>query len=156
MLIPFWKKYCPWSRVWGLSSGALGVYAGIRRLPTSRFFWQRILTSVIINKQGTFRPFSTSLCVYPPPFLAIHHWVRVMIKFMTRIYSQVTVRVWSRADVLGGKSPAFSAALCHRDRADGRKQMMRMRWTAHRFRYTARPLFNRTIAKYPPTERVFS
>ena len=53
-----------------------GVYAGIQRIPTSRFFWQRILTSVIINKQGTFRqrPFATPLCVYPPPFLAIHHW----------------------------------------------------------------------------------
>ena len=32
------------------------------------FFWQRILTSVIINKQGTFRPFVTPVCVYPPPF----------------------------------------------------------------------------------------
>ena len=51
-----------------------GVYAGIRRIPTSRFFRQRILTSVIINKQGTFRPSATPLCVYPPPFLAIHHW----------------------------------------------------------------------------------
>jgi len=50
-----------------------GVYAGIRRIPTSRLFWQRILTSVIINKQGTFRPFAAPLCVYPPPFLAIHH-----------------------------------------------------------------------------------
>jgi len=29
---------------------------------------------VIINKQGTFRPFANPLCVYPPPFLAIHHW----------------------------------------------------------------------------------
>ena len=38
------------------------------------FFWQRILTSVIINKQGTFRPFATPLCIYPPPFLTIHHW----------------------------------------------------------------------------------
>jgi len=37
------------------------------------FFWQRILTSVIINKQGTFRPFATPHCMYPPPFLAIHH-----------------------------------------------------------------------------------
>jgi len=37
------------------------------------FFGQRILTSVIINKQGTFRPFATPLCIYPPPFLAIHH-----------------------------------------------------------------------------------
>ena len=32
---------------------------------------------MITNKQGTFRPFATPLCVYPPPFLAIHHWVRV-------------------------------------------------------------------------------
>jgi len=39
------------------------------------FFGQRILTSVIINMQGTFRPFATPLCVYPPPFLAIHHCV---------------------------------------------------------------------------------
>ena len=30
---------------------------------------------MIINKQGTYRPFATPLCVYPPPFLAIHHWV---------------------------------------------------------------------------------
>jgi len=51
-----------------------GVYAGIRRIPTSGFFGQRILTSVIINKQGTFRPFAMPLCVYPPPFLGIHHW----------------------------------------------------------------------------------
>ena len=29
-----------------------GVYAGIRRTPTFGFFLQRILTSVIINKQG--------------------------------------------------------------------------------------------------------
>jgi len=49
-----------------------GVYAGIRRIPTSGFLWQRILASVIINKQGTFRPFATLLCVYPPSFLAIH------------------------------------------------------------------------------------
>ena len=42
-----------------------GVYAGIRRIPTPGFFGQRILTSVIINKQGTFRPFATPLCVYP-------------------------------------------------------------------------------------------
>jgi len=52
-----------------------GVLGGIRRIPTSWFFWQRILTSVIINKQGTFRTFATPLCVYPPPFLAIHHWL---------------------------------------------------------------------------------
>ena len=51
-----------------------GVYAGIRRIPTSGFFWQRILISAIINKHGTFRPFVTPVCVYPPPFLAIHPW----------------------------------------------------------------------------------
>ena len=55
-----------------------GVYVGIRRIPTSGFFWQRILTSVIINKQGTFRPFATPLCVYPSPFLAIHHWWHIL------------------------------------------------------------------------------
>jgi len=54
------------------SSGVLG---GIRRIPTSGFFWQRILTSAVINKHGTFRPFATPVCVYPPPFLAIHHWI---------------------------------------------------------------------------------
>ena len=46
------------------------------------FFGKRILTSVIINKQGTFRPFATPLCVYPPPFLAIHHWVRASHIFL--------------------------------------------------------------------------
>ena len=59
-----------------LSSGVLGGYTrvyGVYQPPG--FFWQRILTSVIINKQGTFRPFATPVCVYPPPFLAIHHWV---------------------------------------------------------------------------------
>jgi len=67
-------------------SGVLGgVYAGIRRIPTSRFSWQRILTSVIINKQGTFRPCATPLCVYPPQFLAIHHWIR----YDTRCYFNV-------------------------------------------------------------------
>jgi len=53
-----------------------GVYAGI---PTSGFFWQRVLTSVIINKQGTFRLFATPLCVYPPPFLAVHHCLAAMM-----------------------------------------------------------------------------
>ena len=61
-----------------------GVYAGIWRIPTSGFFWQRILTSVIINKQGTFRPFATPLCVYPPPFLAIHHWLYVVLSCRCR------------------------------------------------------------------------
>ena len=53
-----------------------GVFGGIRRIPTSGVFWQRILTSAIKNKHGTFRPFATPVCVYPPPFLAIHHWVK--------------------------------------------------------------------------------
>ena len=30
----------------------MGVYAGIRRIPTSDVFWQRILTSFVIIKQG--------------------------------------------------------------------------------------------------------
>jgi len=60
---PFFFPYSQWC----IGGG------GIRRIPTSGFFWQRILTSVIINKQGTFRPFATPVCVYPPPFLAIHH-----------------------------------------------------------------------------------
>jgi len=55
-----------------------GVYAAIRRIPTFGFFWQHILTSVIINKQGTFKPFATPICVYPPPFLAIHPCVVLM------------------------------------------------------------------------------
>ena len=38
------------------------------------------MTSVIINKQGTFRPFATPLCVYPPPFLAIHHCFYLLFK----------------------------------------------------------------------------
>ena len=45
------------------------------------FFGQHILTSVIINKQGTFRPFATPLCVYPPPFLAIHHCSQPIISW---------------------------------------------------------------------------
>jgi len=63
-----------------------GVYAGIRRIPTSGFFLTAILTTVIINKQGTFRPFATPLFVYPPPFLAIHHWLHAF--FATRLLIQ--------------------------------------------------------------------
>jgi len=56
------------------SSGVLGGIRGYTTYTNLRgFFGQRILTSVIINKQGTFRSFATPLCVYPPPFLAIHH-----------------------------------------------------------------------------------
>jgi len=57
---------------WGVYTRLYAVYQ------PSGFFWQRILTSVIINKQGTFRPFATPLCVYPPPFLAIHPCVVLM------------------------------------------------------------------------------
>ena len=41
----------------------------------TRVFWQRIVTSVIINKQGTFRHFAMPVCVYLPPVFAIRHWV---------------------------------------------------------------------------------
>jgi len=55
-------------------SGVLGGIRGYTPYTNLRgFFGQRILTSVTINKQGTFRPFATPLCVYSPPFLAIHH-----------------------------------------------------------------------------------
>ena len=57
-------------------SGALG---GIRGYTNLRGFLTAILTSVIINKQGTFRPFATPLCVYPPSFLAIHHWLHAFL-----------------------------------------------------------------------------
>ena len=52
------------------TSGVLGGLRGYTPYTNLRVF----LDSVIINKQGTFRPFATPLCVYPPPFLAIHHW----------------------------------------------------------------------------------
>ena len=54
-----------------------GVYAGIRRIPTSGVFWQRILTSVITNKQGTFRPF----CHAP-------------LRIPTSIFSNTPLGVW--------------------------------------------------------------
>ena len=47
-----------------LGGGDTRVY-GVYQPPG---FLQRILTSAIINKQGTFRPFATPLFVYPPPF----------------------------------------------------------------------------------------
>ena len=84
-----------------------GVYAGIRRIPTSGFFWQRILTScscslavldprvghtmdvlspfipvlchsdwltsVIINKQGTFRRIPTSIFSNTPLIVTIDY-----------------------------------------------------------------------------------
>ena len=68
-----------------------GLYAGIRRIPTSGVFWQRILTSAIINKQGTFRPFATPVCVYPPPFLAIHHW---LLRFVVGLLYNLFLHIW--------------------------------------------------------------
>jgi len=69
-------------RVISRGSGVLGSIRGYTAYTNLRaFFWQRILTSVIINKQGTFRPFATPHCVYPPPFLAIHHWAEALFTF---------------------------------------------------------------------------
>ena len=59
----------------GVLGGGKRGYTAYTNLP---FFWQRILTSVIINKQGTFRLFATPVCVYPPTLLAIHHCLQVM------------------------------------------------------------------------------
>jgi len=73
-----------------VSSGVLG---GIRRIPTSGFFWQCILISVITNKQCTFRPFATPLCVYPPPFLAIHHCMSLYLMPGLLGHSAVVFRV---------------------------------------------------------------
>jgi len=56
------------------------------------FFWQRILTSVIVNKQGTFRPFATPVCVYPPPFLAIQHCVGQEVA----VQSKASCKVWEQ------------------------------------------------------------
>jgi len=47
----------------GVLGGGIRGYTAYTNL--RGFFWQRILTSVIINKQGTFRPVATPLCVYP-------------------------------------------------------------------------------------------
>jgi len=94
-----------------------GVYAGICRIPTSGFFWQRILTSAIINKQGTFRPFATPVCVYPLPFLAMHHWSTVITCAKNRTCnprsSNVQARVTScvRQPATAWKWRAFQ--LCH-------------------------------------------
>jgi len=60
---------------WCIGGGGIRGYTAYTNL--RGFFGQRILTSVIINKQGTFRPFATPLCVYPPPFLGIHHCIYV-------------------------------------------------------------------------------
>ena len=61
-----------------------GVYVGIRRIPTSGFSWTAYTHLSDHNKQGTFRPFATPLCVYPLPFLAIHHWPHPHIKLVHR------------------------------------------------------------------------
>jgi len=59
---------------WDVKQWCIGGYTRVYAVyQPPGYFGQRILTSVIINKQGTFRPIATPLCVYPPPFLAIHH-----------------------------------------------------------------------------------
>jgi len=57
----------------GVLGGGISGYTPYTNLRV--FLTAYTLTSVIINKQGTFRPFATPLCVYPPPFLAIHNWL---------------------------------------------------------------------------------
>ena len=64
------RQACSYPRNQWCIGGYTRVYGVYQPLG---FFWQRIFTSAIINKQGTFRPFATPVCVYPPPFLAIHH-----------------------------------------------------------------------------------
>ena len=80
------------------------VYAGIRHIPTSGFFWQRILTSVIINKQGTLRPFASPLCIYPPPFLAIHYWSYICTKHDWNLTAAIKI--------IGGCLAVFFGTLC--------------------------------------------
>ena len=75
---------------------ASGVLGGIRRISTFRFFWQCILTSVIINKQSTFRPFATPLCVYPPPFLALHHCWQPSARTMMTWHSFLNLQLSTR------------------------------------------------------------
>jgi len=75
---------------WG--GGYMQVY-GVYQPPG--FFWQHILTSVIINKQGTFRPFATPLCVYPPPFLAIHHCMLIVHTVGRQIHTRCLTLVSS-------------------------------------------------------------
>ena len=63
-----------WANKMMMISGVLGGIRGYTPYTNLRVFLTAyILTSVIINKQGTFRSFATPVCVYPPPFLAIHH-----------------------------------------------------------------------------------
>jgi len=92
---PVWMSGFYWSKRQWVAVASAGPYANLHLAPDRQphqhptqwciggvygvyqppgFFWQRILTSVIINKQCIFRPCATPLCVYPPPFLAIHHW----------------------------------------------------------------------------------
>ena len=75
-----WKRLFTPHKIGGFGQWCIGGYTrvyGVYQPPG--FFWQRILTSVIINKQGTFRPFATPVCVYPPPVLAILHWFWVIL-----------------------------------------------------------------------------
>jgi len=85
---PFWEWNIPKPVVYW------GVYAGIRRIPTCGVFWQRILTSVITNKQCTFRPFATPLCIYPPPFLAIHHCPKPQFWGVNRRFQAKRAKYW--------------------------------------------------------------
>jgi len=67
-----YKHVISWPRISGVLGGIRGYtpYTNLRDFLTV----YRLLTSVIINKQGTSRPFATPFwCVYPPPFLAISH-----------------------------------------------------------------------------------
>jgi len=72
----------------------------------------RLLTSVIINKQGTFRPFATPLYVYPPPFLAIHHCSYPVITSLCAPCRQMSCRVPS-TDVVFRSSQRRHMPHCH-------------------------------------------
>jgi len=71
-----------------------GVLGGIRRIPTSGFFWQRILTSVIINKRGTFRPFATPVCIYPPPSWRRQHIRKQLQGIRESPFDWMTMLAW--------------------------------------------------------------
>ena len=84
--------WCCWS---GGRKGS-GVLGGIRRIPTSGFFWQRILTSAIINRQGTFRPFVTPRLHIPTSIFSntpLRKGIRPVKK--TERWGAGVVSVWS-------------------------------------------------------------
>jgi len=84
----------------GMGSGVLGGDSGYTAYTNLRVFlkaYTPVLTSTIINKQGTFRPFATPLCVYPTPFLAIHHWVWATISttlFQMQSLFSCSTKLW--------------------------------------------------------------